>query len=71
MRWADGELTGRLELGIRRRLGGVATVVGPVVGVLVAAALARQGGLSDNVGVSAAGGFAGLIAGVGVLYPIQ
>ena len=70
IRSADGVLARHHDFATRSRLSAASVVVGPALGVLAAAVLARSGALGDSDDVLLAGGFAGLLLGVGVLYPI-
>lgn len=70
IRSADGVLGRHRDFGARSRLSAAAVAVGPVIGVLAAALLARSGTGGGNAEVLFAGGFAGLLLGVAVLYPI-
>jgi hypothetical protein len=70
MRFGDGMLARRADSSVRTRLSGIAMFAGPVLGVAAAGVLARAG-VPGDVEVFAAGAFGGVIAGVGVLYPIE
>lgn len=71
IRSADGVLSARADVRRRDTWARVAGTVGAVAGVLVAATLETAGALGDNIGILLAGGFVGLLLGVGVLYPIE
>jgi hypothetical protein len=70
MRWGDGRLARRADFATRTRLAAIALIVGPVVGVAAAGVLLRASGL-EELAVLLAGAVGGLIAGVGVLYPME
>jgi hypothetical protein len=71
IRSADGVLARHWEVGQRSRVSAAGAAAGPVIGVLAAAVLARSGALEGHGDVLLAGGFAGVLLGVGVLYPIR
>ena len=71
MRVADGALSGRLDFGTLSAVASAAMVVGPVIGVLAAAVVARQGGLDDNLGVTDGRRVCRSARGPGMLYPIE
>jgi hypothetical protein len=67
MRWADGSLARGAGARRNSRLTGIAVATGPVLGAVLAAVLVRYGDLGSNLDVV----LAGVLAGVGALYPLS